>query len=52
MKSERSTFYMCRLALTNPEFRKYPPLPVVRCAGYLPAAARAVEDAADGKLTE
>jgi hypothetical protein len=27
---------MCRLSLTNPEFRKYPPLPVLRCPGYAP----------------
>jgi hypothetical protein len=44
VKSERSTFYMCRLSLTNPEYRKYPPLPVLRCAGYAPAP--------DDKLSE
>ena len=27
---------MCRLSLTNPEYRKYPPLPVLRCPGYPP----------------
>jgi hypothetical protein len=43
---------MCRLALTNPEYRKYPPIPVIRCAGYLPGAERAGEDGPDGKLTE
>ena len=49
VNSERSTFYMCRLALTNPEYRKYPPLPVWRCPGYQPGA-----DPAEGgdKLTE
>ena len=37
VKSQRSTFYMCLLSFTNPEYRKYPPLPVLRCAGYRPA---------------
>ena len=44
VQGERSAFYMCRLSFTNPEYRKYPPLPVLRCPGYRPAA--------DDKLTE
>jgi len=44
VQSERSAFYMCRLSFTNPEYRKYPPLPVLRCPGYLPLA--------DDKLSE
>jgi hypothetical protein len=28
---------MCQLSFTNPEYRKYPPLPVLRCPGYRPA---------------
>ena len=51
VKSERSAFYMCRLSLTNPEYRKYPPLPVLRCPGYQPPAPGEVEGA-DDKLTE
>jgi len=51
VKSERSTFYMCRLSLTNPEYRKYPPLPVLRCPGYEAPAQSAAEGAGD-KLTE
>ena len=50
MKSERSTFYMCRLALTNPEYRKYPPLPVWRCDGYQPSEPEVLEGG--DKLTE
>jgi hypothetical protein len=50
VKSERSVFYMCRLSLTNPEYRKYPPLPVLRCAGYQPAPSEV--EGADDKLTE
>lgn len=29
-----STFYLCRLSAVNPDFPKYPRLPVLRCAGY------------------
>jgi hypothetical protein len=35
--SKASTFYLCRLSETDPSFRKYPVLPVIRCAGYVPA---------------
>jgi hypothetical protein len=34
--SGRSTFYLCERALTDPRFRKYPPLPVLTCPGYEP----------------
>lgn len=33
-----STFYRCRLSETDPRFPKYPPLPVLRCAGHEPPA--------------
>lgn len=29
-----SVFYLCELALTDPRFKKYPPLPVLQCSGY------------------
>ena len=29
-----SRFLMCRLAKEDPHFMKYPPQPVIRCAGY------------------
>lgn len=29
-----STFWMCGRARDDARFRKYPPLPVVRCAGF------------------
>jgi len=32
--SKRSVFVRCGLADTDPRFPKYPPLPVVACAGY------------------
>ena len=31
-----SVFYRCGLAETDSRFRKYPPLPVIQCAGYQP----------------
>jgi|RhiMethySRZTD1v2_1073278.scaffolds.fasta_scaffold02774_18 hypothetical protein len=49
VKSERSAFYMCRLSFTNPEYRKYPPLPVLRCAGYQPPAPGEAEGAVPGE---
>lgn len=29
-----SVFWLCGRAATDPRFRKYPPLPVVRCPGF------------------
>jgi hypothetical protein len=29
-----STFYLCRLAESDPRYARYPRLPVLRCAGY------------------
>lgn len=34
-----SRFYLCRLSEVDARFPKYPPLPVLRCAGYRPAGA-------------
>lgn len=31
-----STFYRCRHADVNPSYRKYPILPVLRCAAFTP----------------
>ncbi|MGQ0813615.1 MAG: hypothetical protein ACT4O1_04040 [Gemmatimonadota bacterium] len=31
-----SRFLLCELSKTDPRFPKYPPLPVLRCAGYVP----------------
>jgi hypothetical protein len=39
VKGERSTFYLCGRSFTQPEYRKYPPLPVLRCPGYDPRSA-------------
>ena len=31
-----SVFYLCRRSVEDPEYPKYPPLPVLRCLGYEP----------------
>ena len=49
VKSDRSTFYMCLRSLTDPEYRKYPRLPVLRCPGYHPPTPSG-EEGPDGKL--
>ena len=33
-----SLFYLCQLSYLDPAFRRYPPLPVLRCRGFEPAA--------------
>ncbi|MBX3131441.1 MAG: hypothetical protein KF718_32290 [Polyangiaceae bacterium] len=33
-----SVFWLCGLASTDRRFPKYPPLPVVRCAGHRPGS--------------
>jgi hypothetical protein len=32
--SKGSQFLLCELSKTDPRFPKYPPLPVLSCAGY------------------
>ena len=34
-----STFYLCRRSLTDPRFARYPPIPVIACAGFEPREA-------------
>ena len=29
-----SRFLLCQLSATNPDYRKYPPQPIVACAGF------------------
>jgi len=31
-----STFYLCRKSEKDPAYARYPPLPVLRCAGFEP----------------
>lgn len=39
LRSRTSTFVRCALADVRPEMPRYPPLPVLGCGGYQPAAA-------------
>jgi hypothetical protein len=34
-----STFYLCRLSFVDGRFARYPPLPVLACAGFEPSSA-------------
>jgi hypothetical protein len=35
MRSDRgSTFWLCQRSPAEPAFPKYPPLPMIQCAGY------------------
>lgn len=34
-----SRFYLCERSLTDPSYRKYPPLPVFQCPGWEAASA-------------
>jgi len=47
-----STFYLCRLGLTNPRFPKYPRLPVRECDGYQRQASNRPNSEADAKHEE
>jgi hypothetical protein len=51
VRSERSTFYLCQRSLTDPAFRKYPPLPVLACRGYDATPPAGPVTATDDKLT-
>jgi hypothetical protein len=36
IRTPRSRFLLCELSLARPEYPKYPPQPVLRCAAYRP----------------
>ncbi len=40
VRTARSRFLLCELSFTNAAYPKYPPQPVVRCAGYQPRNER------------
>ena len=46
--TRRSAFVLCRLSHTDPRFPRYPPLPVVACAGFAPAGTEPPPTGADG----
>jgi hypothetical protein len=39
-----SRFLLCQLAAVDPAYAKYPPQPVVRCAGHVSAVATLAPD--------
>jgi hypothetical protein len=43
----RTTFYLCERSFTDTRFRKYPPLPVLRCIGYDAAGPAAPSEHVD-----
>lgn len=43
----RSTFSLCERSITDTRFARYPPLPVVRCIGYVRVAADAAQEGSD-----
>lgn len=43
-----SVFYRCARAEHDPRFRKYPPLPVLRCAGHEPEGDGHAPEAREG----
>lgn len=36
VRTARSRFLLCELSLTNADYPKYPPQPVVQCDGFRP----------------
>ena len=36
VRTARSRFLLCELSVTNADYPKYPPQPVVRCDGFRP----------------
>ena len=34
VQTARSRFLLCELSVTNADYRKYPPQPIVQCEGY------------------
>jgi len=45
--TDRSVFYLCSRAASDPSYRRYPVLPVTRCAGHVEGRP---ERRPDGKL--
>jgi hypothetical protein len=42
IESARGTrFYLCELSVGDPRYRKYPPLPVLACAGFRARSTKA-----------
>jgi hypothetical protein len=45
MESDRgSVFWLCQLSFEDPQFRKYPRIPVTSCSGYRSGPPKAVPE--------
>jgi hypothetical protein len=44
VRSARSAFYLCQRSLTDPNFEKYPSLPMICCSGHELATADAARE--------
>jgi hypothetical protein len=38
VRTPRSRFLLCEMSLTDADFPKYPPQPVIQCGGYRPTS--------------
>ena len=47
VRTARSRFLLCELSVTNADFPKYPPQPVVRCDGYQPRTKAKQDEQSD-----
>lgn len=36
IEAKAQNYYLCERSFSDPSFRKYPRLPVLRCTGYVP----------------
>jgi Rieske Fe-S protein len=48
--SRGSIFFLCELSARDPNFAKYPRLPILRCSGYLEKAATAGGQSKEGSI--
>jgi hypothetical protein len=46
-----SRFFLCRLSAADPRFPRYPPQPIVQCAGHRPRATENTENTEGTKNT-
>ena len=51
VRTTRSRFVLCELSVTNADYPKYPPQPVIRCEGFQPkdGATESSQANADGE---
>ena len=47
VRTARSRFLLCELSVTNDDYPKYPPQPILRCGGFKPKDQPNVDDQSD-----